>query len=226
MNRKTTLKQRFQDFIKERQWETPGSYMGPQYHGYVMLISTNRDADILGRSNWEAACEMFPETEDETVIHAGASHWACGWVSYIMIKFDGMEDNLQQRLIMYKALRTWEALQDYPVIDDGLYSEMEHNEYLEYAEQEADSVALVVCKNFGLDESLAEDEDFRELMVQLNIECQYCYGPDSCLASNQYHPKLDGHELDRYRNSIKQVAKNGNAYKHLNMIMELFHVAS
>ncbi len=102
-------------------WKTPDDYLGPDYFDYFAAPCTvHRDSDVLARANWEAQLKLIP-IDGERVMEVCASHWAVGWVFWLAIHKDNaamlkIADNLAA------------ALEDYPVVDDSLYSQMEWDE--------------------------------------------------------------------------------------------------
>ncbi len=88
---------------------------------WLILYTQHRDSDILTRSNWEVLVEDLGEG-CETM---SASHWAVGWVEYLLINPDDSE--------AVRRAEDWECvLADYPVCDDEHYSNMETKEADEF----------------------------------------------------------------------------------------------
>jgi hypothetical protein len=58
-----------------------------------------------------------------------ASHWAVGWVEYLMIRADAPQ------AIRDKVQAIADQLENYPIYDEDHYSELEWNEACEYWER-------------------------------------------------------------------------------------------
>lgn len=86
---------------------------------FKILLSRNRDSDILSESNWDTALKMLGGEGENVRIDRFAS-WACGWFEYLSIK-----ENTPQ----FKIAEKIEAdLKDYPVLNDDDFSERENAE--------------------------------------------------------------------------------------------------
>ena len=101
-----------------KRWTMPDSYIGAVWPNYFSAgVSQSRDSDALERSNF--ACmlrELGGESDTVQIVHAG--HWAVGWVEWIAIHQD-------DETALRKANAIKAALEDYPVIDDEHFSEVE-----------------------------------------------------------------------------------------------------
>lgn len=88
----------------------------------VVPVGTNRDADILTRSNWEVVTKDIMAThedEDSAEIHR-FGHWGPGWFEICLVRPGSNAA---------KCAEEWEsALDDYPVASDAHFSELAHNE--------------------------------------------------------------------------------------------------
>lgn len=115
---------------------------------WAYVYGTNRDADILGESNWQAVqkiltSEGFVEGAPEDGADwrtERAGHWAVGWVEYLAVKVlidpdKGVEDgNLSP--VFLRWLEVKDDLDSYPVLDEEDYSEREHKETISNLEWE------------------------------------------------------------------------------------------
>ena len=107
-------------------WTRPECYIGAQWPEYFVFLGQHRDSDSLARSNFECALkEIGGETETVTV--ARASHFLVGWVECSLIHEDDAE-------ALRKADEITAALEDYPVVDEMHWSELEWNEAADYWE--------------------------------------------------------------------------------------------
>lgn len=177
----------FEQFIKKAQWQRADNYSGPDMSEYLTGPSHTRDSDHMAESNFQTALEMLGgEDEDAGVEVHRFGHWACGWFEQIMVR----TDNKQAAQELYKI---YQALEDYPLLDDSDYSERQYEAQQDYARGEQKSLAEALVMQLGLPEELAEDADMLQLAYELNLECQSYYGDDSCININEYH------EPDDYR---------------------------
>lgn len=101
----------------------------------------HRDSGLLDRSNALALrryLEKDPSLADDYTIMS-ASHWAVGWVEHISFRVvdpDGSPSRI------FRVLTAWfNALSDYPVADDSLYSEMESEASWKWISEEGPRVA-------------------------------------------------------------------------------------
>ena len=100
-------------------WERPKYYFGAEWPEYYSAgVGRSRDSDCLERANFDAMLSLLEGKEYEIVCE---SHWAVGWVEWIAIHQDATE----ALKIADKAIA---ELEDYPVLDDELFSEYETNE--------------------------------------------------------------------------------------------------
>lgn len=109
-------------------WTRPECYIGASWYGwYAAPVGQSRDSDALERANFDAAkleLEALPEVEvDEDDGMAGVqivreSHWAVGWVEWIAIH----ESNVAALELAESIMA---RLEDYPVIDEDLWSRYE-----------------------------------------------------------------------------------------------------
>ena len=110
-------------------WEHPDSYAGFSPVGDYVLLSKSRDSYILDEVNFDAALsQLRAESEecDETFYTFRASHWACGWVEYLMVAKSAPEG------VIAVAVDIENALADYPSLDDDVYSEAQWEAMHEY----------------------------------------------------------------------------------------------
>lgn len=110
-----------------KRWTMPDNYFGEVWPNYYVFLGQNRGSDCLTRSNFMKGLEMIggEAGEDDDGISEVAvvreRHWACGWVEWIAIH----QDNYTALEI---ADRIAKDLENYPVIDEDHFSEMEMEE--------------------------------------------------------------------------------------------------
>lgn len=134
-----------QNILDKHAWEAPRDYFGFSPAGDYLIASVNRDSDALERSNFECitrdlmreaeSCtdeeravveDNQPANMQDIVYTWRASHWAVGWVKYLMVS------KLAPQRILDSAAETLAALSDYPVYNESHFSELEWNEAAEY----------------------------------------------------------------------------------------------
>ena len=114
-------------------WTTPSEYAGFSPVGDTLVLSRTRDSDALTRSNWDAAVERLLAAAKQSRVYAEdqynaavydwrASHWACGWVEYLMVRANAPQ------AVHDEAAAIEQELADYPSLDDDRWSELEAEE--------------------------------------------------------------------------------------------------
>jgi hypothetical protein len=98
---------------------------------WAIVYTHNRDSGLLAQSNADAinkAMEPFTDTDDPDVIFESHDHWACGHV-------DGFSIRVNRCGQITDAFKTYheitEQLADYPILDEGDYSEREFEATIE-----------------------------------------------------------------------------------------------
>jgi len=88
---------------------------------HKVVISQNRDSDVLARSNWDEAIFRLPEN-GETIQIRRVGHWSCGWFELLLVASDSPIE------IQQIAGEIICNLAEYPVLNDELFSDMEMEE--------------------------------------------------------------------------------------------------
>ena len=126
-----------------QQWSMPDSYFGFNPVGDYGVYARHRDSDTLTNSNWECLLRFFKKLEKDFLFQPSqddkyeknwdgentapgswvytwtASHWAVGWVEYMMLREDAPIDLHSQ------IEETIDDLSyNYPVFDEDHYSNM------------------------------------------------------------------------------------------------------
>ena len=86
---------------------------------WLCLVGQNRDSDSLTRSNFTSALQILGgESDDVEIICHG--HWACGWVEYLVVREGSVAQGIAEKIE--------NDLEDYPVVNDEHYSELEQED--------------------------------------------------------------------------------------------------
>jgi len=92
----------------------------------LVLLSRNRDSDILSESNWDTVLKFLGgESDSVQIVRHG--HWACGWIEYLMI------DSADTEMVAL-AESVESKLRDYPVWDEDDFSNREWESACQYWE--------------------------------------------------------------------------------------------
>jgi hypothetical protein len=104
-----------------KRWTMPDHYFGAKWPEYYSSgVGQSRDSDSLERSNFTCMLRALGD-ESETIIVVRENHWAVGWAAWIAIH----ESDSRALAIADDIVA---GLQDYPVIDEGHWSEVEHED--------------------------------------------------------------------------------------------------
>lgn len=117
--------------MKIEKWIYPDSYVGPDHSDCYVGLGQNRDSDALTRSNFRVSLEMLGGEslcECENARHCKCavqvvrdSHWACGWIEYILV-----HESASDKIKILNDIA--EELDVYPVLDESDWSQEEENE--------------------------------------------------------------------------------------------------
>lgn len=111
-------------------WKRPSNYVGPDHTGYYVGPGQNRDSDALSRSNFRVALERLGgesicECEGDDcacpVQVIRDSHWAVGWIEYILV-----HESAADKVAILEEIEN--SLADYPVLDEDDFSQEEEDE--------------------------------------------------------------------------------------------------
>lgn len=160
-------------------WETPESYGGFNPVGDYVIAIQYRDCEVLHQSNYQCLFKLLEEKaeelgcleggingegdEENMVYDFRAKHWAVGWVETLLIC-----QNAPQELLDY-ALEQLTSLEDYPVVDEEHFSEMEYEkmqsnwDWLDLADK------VDICRKSGVSIFSARNEsppyDCRDYLI-------------------------------------------------------------
>jgi hypothetical protein len=116
--------QRYKDFAPTP-FDPKGLNLDDQQDWLVSPVSVTRDtADHdYTKSNWKVIeTELEKVDPDNYQVH-NFGHWACGWFDILIVKPGSLAS---ETLVEF-----CNQLEDYPILDDEMHSEMEHTAALE-----------------------------------------------------------------------------------------------
>lgn len=101
-------------------FDSLSNYAGETEFGdFQSLLTQNRDSGCLIRSNFRSALNKLGGESENVIIHR-FGHWACGWWESLAVKVGTPEYAIAEQI---------EArLEDYPVVDEDDFSELENDE--------------------------------------------------------------------------------------------------
>lgn len=109
-----------------QKWTRPDSYFGAEWPEHYVFLGRHRDSDTLTQSNFECGLAALGG-ESDTVQIVREGHWAVGWVEWVAIH----ESDTEARAIAESVLYD---LDQYPVVNEDHWSEMEFNAMCDYWE--------------------------------------------------------------------------------------------
>jgi hypothetical protein len=107
-------------------FDSAANFIGQVPQGYC-IYSQNRDSSILERTNFTVILEQLGG-EGEHVEVVKHSHWACGWIEYIIV------DKQAPNSLLDTCVDILRALSDYPVMSDERYSDAQYEAIHEHWE--------------------------------------------------------------------------------------------
>lgn len=123
-------------------WTTPDSWFGQPWPNHYVFLGQHRDSDALSRSNFTTALDGLGG-ESETVTVVRESHWAVGWIEWIAI-------HETDETALREADSMCAALEDYPVLDDEAFSNLEWEEAQESWEWLSMRDRIELCAKEGV----------------------------------------------------------------------------
>jgi len=90
---------------------------------WLIVLTQTRDSDTLTRSNWETALqELGGESKDVQIFRFG--HWGCGWYEVLCVRESTDKATIGENI--------QNSLEEYPILDEDQYYDMEASEALEH----------------------------------------------------------------------------------------------
>lgn len=109
-----------------------------EYEGWYIFYTSNRDSGLLDRSNEEQINQALKDFDEDQVKSFGASHWAVGYCDGYAVKV--YEDKETLTPVFKELCRLAAALNDYPVLNECHYSDMQYNATITNIENEGRSL--------------------------------------------------------------------------------------
>lgn len=126
------------EHLETQVWKHPQNYCGFSPDGDFLVLSRHRDSELLGRVNWDVACESLKAKAYDngtegfatrpTVYHWRARCSMVGWIEYLCVRADAPDS------VKNEAGEIVCSLAADPVSDDDKFSEVEWNAVCEYWE--------------------------------------------------------------------------------------------
>jgi len=139
-------------------WTRCSNYMGEDFSDYYVVTGQNRDSSYIQQSNFIAATKRLGGESNlddkQDVIIARSSHWACGWVDFLMVHKDALDK-------IKIAEEIDEDIENNCILDWDNYDEIRQPEierlYHEIkADIETGNSKYWTC--WGVDETMTDDE--------------------------------------------------------------------
>lgn len=123
--------------------ECPSDFGPPDIEGLfetwsIGPVILTRDSETRERANCEAILirlEEHPEWEDDWQI-TRCSHWAVGWVEHLTFRV--LDDEGRVSDIFMWLLEIYRALEEYPILDEDIFSRLEYESRLKWIEVESE----------------------------------------------------------------------------------------
>jgi len=131
---------------------------------WAIVMTKSRDSGLLEQSNFEKAREQLAEEHEEDVDVERASHWAVGWVDHLMVRVLDRKGKATPAAKTFLEIK--HALDDYPVLDEEVYSKREYEATIENIQSgrrdiDADTAAEIFTWLYDHDQSAVESKNDR-----------------------------------------------------------------
>lgn len=140
--------QRYKDF-QPTGFDPKGLALEDKQEWFVVPVSRTRDSGPLAEANFEAALEMLGGETDNVEVHR-FGHWGPGWFEIIIVN--------PESPIARTAEEIEESLENYPVLDDDKFSEMEEELKDQSWDSWGDSELLEIYKELSFPDIECEIE--------------------------------------------------------------------
>ncbi len=118
------------------------NYAGDSFGDRYVVVSKNRDSEILTEVNFQVALERLGGVSDlVSIVRIG--HWACGWIEHLMVH------QLAGDTLLEAADEIVADLRAYPILDEDAYSEAQDEAVYEYWKSMSMRERVDVCHDRG-----------------------------------------------------------------------------
>ena len=118
-------------------YDHSGGFLPDRQDWLVAPVVQTRDSEVLDRSNFVSFLAAIGGESDTVEVHQ-FGHWGPGWYEIILIR--------QWSLASFTANEIALALEDYPVVDEQAYSDLEYEETCEYWDNMGLSERVETCQ--------------------------------------------------------------------------------
>lgn len=156
------------------------NYSGEDLGDAVIVLGQSRDSDLMDRCNFASALAELGGESDTVQVHR-MGHWACGWFEVIAV-----DPSDEKALATAYAIK--KSLEDYPILDESSYYEMQSEERNEMFEYYASDFIDELKQALGLDEleDFVPCEDFIDLTRYLyEFDCSYRGDEDAWVSAER-----------------------------------------
>ena len=163
------------------------NYCGEKAIGYYIVYSRCRDSDLIVESNWQAIIDGMPnltkdgESYDEAynrlrvldedvdnphpALVWRSGHWAVGWLEHLLV-------HESRREMLEYGDECIDSIESYPILDDGLWSDMEYEriqeDWKEYECNEFKERLIQVAKKKY--KGLLEKKEIKKIVKKVDEE--------------------------------------------------------
>lgn len=147
--------QTYKDF-RPSSFDTHINFDDDRENWLVGPCSHNRDSDYGTEANWKAFLQIMWEArevnaEESDYEEHRFGHWANGWFEIVLIRPGSRAET--------KALEVEKRLENYPILDEDLYSSMEDEEIYLYWKTMSLRERIEVCKKRNVSIFAARKDD-------------------------------------------------------------------
>ena len=135
-----------------KRWTRAPNYVGQTYCDHFVILGQHRDSGSLTRSSFQTALKMLGGEGDQVIV-ARSNHWAVGWIETIMVHESASKELLET------AQEILHSLEQYPVLDDDHWSQLEYDELYDYWENASLRGRVDHCKRANVTIFAARHDD-------------------------------------------------------------------
>lgn len=124
------------------QFDRKGAFLPDQGEWFVVPLIQTRDSGCLERSNFRVALEILGGESDTVEVHR-FGHWGPGWYEIIIVDcFD------RNKVLKIEEIEC--SLDNYPVLSDDDYSQLEYETAYEYWEHMSIRERIEWCHRYNV----------------------------------------------------------------------------